>query len=610
MRPQIIAFASGSSNHSLECIKMTKEMKFRGQDAEEQAQAEGRAMDKAEKDAPIVFYDVEVYPNLFVVCWKYRGDHPTVRMVNPTAQDLEPLLKMKLVGFYNRRYDNHILYARFMGYDNAALFALSQKLVGGNQTAYFGEAYNLSYADIYDFSSVKQSLKKFMITLGVNKMEMELPWDLPVPDEMIDKVVEYCVNDVEGTEAVFEDRYQDFVARQILAELSGLSVNDTTQKHTAKIIFGNDREPTKSFVYTDLSTQFPGYEFDFGKSSYRGEDPGEGGYVYAEPGMYENVALLDVASMHPTSLIELDMFGPYTPKFKDLLDARLAIKNGRYAEARKMLDGRLAPYLKDEGDAKALSYALKIVINIVYGLTSAKFNNPFRDNRNKDNIVAKRGALFMIDLKHMLHDLGYDVIHIKTDSVKIPNATPEAIQAVVDFGKQYGYDFEHEATYDALCLVNDAVYIARQGHGKDAKWTAVGAQFQHPYVYKTLFTKEDVGFNDLTETKQVTKGVIYIDFDGREKPTRDQMHFVGKIGSFIPVNAESGLGGTLYRVSEEDKLYAVAGTKGYLWMEAALAKHQWPEIAEVIDWRYYEGLAEAATTAIDYYGPVDPFING
>ena len=55
---------------------------------------------------------------------------------------------------------------------------------------------------------------------------------------------------------------------------------------------------------------------------------------------------------------------------------------------------------------KHLAYALKIAINIVYGLTSAKFDNPFRDIRNKDNIVAKRGALFMIELKHALQERG------------------------------------------------------------------------------------------------------------------------------------------------------------------------------------------------------------
>ncbi len=71
------------------------------------------------------------------------------------------------------------------------------------------------------------------------------------------RVVDYCVNDVRATEKVFEARKADFVARQILAELSGLTVNDTTQNHTARIIFGMDKRPAKKFVYTDLSKEFP-----------------------------------------------------------------------------------------------------------------------------------------------------------------------------------------------------------------------------------------------------------------------------------------------------------------------------------------------------------------
>jgi DNA polymerase elongation subunit (family B) len=290
-----------------------------------------------------------------------------------------------------------------------------------------------------------------------------------VPEELFEKVEEYCCNDLDSTEAVFEDRAQDFAARQILAELSGLTVNDTTQKHTAKIIFGDDRNAKSSFVYTDLSKEFEGYEFVKGKSSYRGEDPSEGGYVYAEPGMYENVAVLDVASMHPTSLIQLNLFGKYTPNFQALLDARLAIKHEDYKTAGELLGGKLKPYLRDPEDAEALSYALKIVINIVYGLTSAKFENPFVDVRNKDNIVAKRGALFMIDLKNFCQEHGWQVVHIKTDSIKIPNATPQIIETIKLFGAKYGYTFEHEATYDKFCLVNDAVYIAHVGWAEKAK---------------------------------------------------------------------------------------------------------------------------------------------
>ncbi|WIC89953.1 DNA primse/polymerase [Gordonia phage Hydrus] len=605
MRPRILAFANNSSNQPLICLKTVQQMKFASDLLSESNKlAEGpndiRPENSSKTDDRIAFFDIEVYPNLFLVCWKFEGEGASVvKMLNPKAEDIEALFKLKLVGFNNRRYDNHILYAAFMGYSIEELYKLSQKMIAeNNRAALFGEAYNLSYADIFDFSSKKQGLKKFMIELGITKQEMEIPWDQPVSPDKVDKVIEYCVNDVLGTEAVFNARKQDFVARQILADLSGLTVNETTQKHTAKIIFGNDRQPQKKFKYTDLSERFPGYKFEAGKSSYKGEDPSEGGYVYAQPGMYQNVAVLDVASMHPTSIIELNLFGDdYTPNFKDLLDARIAIKRGEYDRAKKMLDGKLTPYLKDEGDAKDLSYALKIVINIVYGLTSAKFENAFRDVRNRDNIVAKRGALFMIDLKEFVESKGFEVAHIKTDSIKIPNATPEIIKEVTDFGASYGYDFEHEATYDSFCLVNDAVYIARKGED----WEAIGAQFKHPYVFKKLFSKEEITFNDLCETKNVTQGAIYLDlnYEDKENPTKiEDMQFIGKIGRFVPVDPGNG-GGVLYRV-KDDKAYAVTGTRGYLWVEAHIAE-QLPESA--VDFSYFDELADKAFEQIEFYGP-------
>ena len=137
--------------------------------------------------------------------------------------------------------------------------------------------------------------------------------------------------------------------------MSGLTVNDTTQRHTAQIIFGNDPSPQNKFVYTDLSEIFPGYTFDAGKSTYRGEVTGEGGYVYAEPGMHTDVALLDIESMHPTSLILLDMFGPYTKNFAELVDARLAIKHKNYQEARETIRGILKKYISSDEAATAIS---------------------------------------------------------------------------------------------------------------------------------------------------------------------------------------------------------------------------------------------------------------
>ena len=590
MRASILGFAAQSTNQSSAALKTVQKMKFKS----EQEMNTSSTND----ETPIVFFDVEVYPNLFVVCWKYQGKSDVVKMINPGPKEIEDLFKFKLVGFNNRRYDNHILYARFLGYSNEELYRLSQKIITTNDGGLFGEAYNISYADIYDFTSKKQGLKKYEIELGILHMELDIPWDEPVSEKLWSLVVDYCVNDVVATESVFESRHDDFVARSILADLSGLSVNHTTQQHTTKIIFGDEKYPQSSFNYTDLSTIFPGYKFDGRESTYRGEVVGEGGYVHAEPGMYENVAVLDVASMHPTTIEQLELFGPYTIRYSELKEARLAIKHNDFERARGLLGGKLAKFLEgDATNASGLSYALKIVINIVYGLTSAKFNNAFRDTRNIDNIVAKRGALFMIDLKHEVQERGFTVAHIKTDSIKIPDATPEILAFVNEFGKKFGYDFEHEGTYDKFCLVNDAVYIAKTGN----KWDAVGAQFQHPYVFKTLFTHEPITFDDYCETKNVTQGAMYLDYN--VDPLRKILEFmhVGRTGSFVPVLNN---GATLWRI-KDDKKYAVTGTKGYRWIERDAAAIRNPLD---VDMSYFESLKKEAFEAIDFYGDFDRFV--
>jgi len=597
LRPRILAFANNSTHQASNCLKIVQTMRFQS-DEEVSADAVVEVTDDR-----MVIFDIEVYPNLFVICWKFKGDDNIVRMINPSREEVENLTKLKLVGFYNRRFDNHILYAAVLGYSIEKLYELTRKIViDNNRNAFFAQAYNLSYADVWEISSVKQGLKKFEIDLGIHHMELDFPLDEPVDEKDWSRVVEYCCNDVRATEAVLEDRWEDFVARQILAELSGLTINDTTQRHTAQIIFGNDRNPQRSFVYTDLSKEFKGYKFDAGKSSYRGEDPGEGGYVYAEPGIYKKVALLDIASMHPTTIEILNLFGKYTEKFSDLKKARMAIKRRDFSSARKMLEGRLAPYLENEDGADKLAYALKIVINIVYGLTSAKFPNPFRDNRNKDNIVAKRGALYMIDLKNDLQENGHRVVHIKTDSVKIPGATKRAIAFVKEHGARYGYDFEHEITYDKFCLVNDAVYIARKGD----TWTAVGSQFQHPYIFKTLFSGEDLTFDDFCESKNVVQGTMYLDREEHEEDEALDYHLMrhlGRTGRFVPVLQG---GGTLYRV-KDDKYYAVAGTKGYKWVEAEIAQ----SITDLkIDMSYFEKLKAEAIKTIESFGSFEEFVNG
>ena len=668
MKNQIYAFAAHSTNQSEYCVKLVKQMHFKSDES-------STPVDTA--SAQMVFYDIEVFPNLLLVNWKIRGEgHKIVRMINPKPEEIEDLLKFRLVGFNCRRYDNHIIYARLMGYNNEQIYNLSQRIINGERNAFFGEAYNLSYTDIYDFASAgnKKSLKKLEIEMGIHHQELGLPWDQPVPENLWPKVSEYCDNDVIATEAAFDYLSADWTARQILADLAGLTVNDTTNTLTTRFIFGKNKTPQSQFCYRDMSKPvksldpevkkfldeacpemmsqrhgpeksllpyFPGYKFESGVSTYKGETVGEGGYVYAEPGMHYHVALLDIVSMHPHSLIAECLFGPeFTRRFREIVESRVNIKHEAWDIVNSMLGGVLTPYVQKvingEMKTKDLANALKTAINSVYGLTSANFDNPFRDIRNKDNIVAKRGALFMIDLKEEVQKRGFTVAHIKTDSIKIPNATPEIIQFVMDFGRKYGYTFEHEATYDRMCLVNDAVYICRYD---DGHWDATGTQFAVPYVFKTLFSKEKIEFNDLCETKSVTSA-LYLDMnehlpdvsdaekdlakietkfkkgeiDEAEYNTRKEEYgliiatghdykFIGKVGAFCPI--KPGCGGGLLVREKDGKYYSATGSKGYRWLESEMVQNN----QDIIDISYYKELVDTAVETISEYGDFEMFVS-
>lgn len=292
----------------------------------------------------------------------------------------------------------------------------------------------------------------------------------------------------------------------------------------------------------------------------------------------------------------------------------------------------------------------------------------------------------MINLKHEVQRRGYKVAHIKTDSIKIPDADLEIIRFVTDYGKKYGYIFEHEATYDRMTLVNDAVYIAKYAtvehccelYGeayvnqskdvvKDCKkhggqWTATGTQFQIPYVFKKLFSHEEIEFRDMCETKSVSSA-LYLDMnegmpdvselervyslrksayiqlpDGKrfldaETPKKDQnllstwehltdgdlaseiakghnYVFIGKVGQFCPMK-DSFNGGILLRETTSktgEKGYAAAtGSKGYRWLESEMVKSLGKENG--IDRSYYDAMVDTAANDISKYGDFEWFVS-
>lgn len=708
MYNDILNYAMASSNSSEYCLELLAKIPFKSEEATD-------STEKEYDNDRIVFFDVEVWPNLFIFGYKFLDGEKHV-LLNPKPEQVEYLLKCKLVGFNCRKYDNHIVYAFLQGYTNEQLFKLSQKIVkskkGDRDNGMFGEAYNMSYTDIYDFSKKKQSLKKWEIELGIYHKEMDASWDEPLPEELWEEAAKYNGNDLDATEALWKSKgiQVDFTSRLILADIAGGCPNDTDNTLTERLILGSnyserkaakntfhyrnlaepvyelepDQEEFLKEIFPEMMSQthgeansllpyFPGYTFDpYTKTSiYKGETIGEGGLVRAIPGIYGYAKTFDVTSMHPHSLASEYYFGKYTACYYNLVRARIAIKHDNMEFLGKLFEGKLLKYCEDEETKSKLSTALKTPINAVYGLTAAAFENNLRHPDNKDNIVAKRGALFMMDLRDAVLAQGYKIFHIKTDSLKVINPDEYIENFILDFGKKYGYSFEVEHEFEKICLVNDAVYIAKvtendadwkkackkaaaKGEPEPTRWTATGAQFQIPYVFKTLFSKKPITFEDVCMIKNVSKGALYLDYNeglpdvsswetlkelrkqakdirvamsweeakevgwtksdnalynmnlGMSEEELDNLiatghkrQFIGKVGNFCPMQPGYG-GAELVCMNEEGKYVSPSGTKDIRWLEAEYVRLN--NLEDKINYDYFENMCKEAIHDISQYG--------
>ena len=680
LQDRVTTFAMNSTNQANTCLKLLEGLHWCSDDIKDtidnnfiEAVMNSPELEKVlEDNKPLCFYDIEVFPNYNVLCYSVEGEDTWHKIRFPHPKDIQLLYnQFRMIAYNGRAYDCHIAQAMLLGYSPKEVYKTSKGIVSEGALKHgFMDAYGNDYADPYDIATKKQSLKDWEYELGITHIENNHPWDEDLDPKYWDEVDEYCGNDVMALKAVWKAIETDIDVRKFLCDLSGLKMINTNRQHITKFIFKGDKKP--NLVYTDLATgiakymsgevaeptnnfvqAFPGYEFNkFGfkkedykdgvcttmKSRYMGEDPSEGGYVCSIPGIYYNVWCFDVSGMHPASVIALNKLGEYTQIYKEIRDARLYIKHKDFESAGKLLGGVLKPYLKDKKSAKALSVALKLVLNSLYGWCAATFPCEFKDPRDLDNIVAKRGALFMITLKNEVIKKGFEVIHCKTDSIKVVAPTEELHQFINEFGEKYGYIFEVEEKFEKICLMNRAVYVAKEFEDSPAyldrleknpnasRWTATGGTAkEQPYVLKKLFSGEETTIADLPQKKKAQKGALYLDFNEdfpditAEKKELEKLkkknlpeskdriaaledyiskqhdyRFIGRVGQFVPI--KPGCGGAELLCNRDGKYVAVAGSTGYRFKEYAyvVANH----LEDEIDMSFYDNMCEELKTDI------------
>jgi len=130
-------------------------------------------------------------------------------------------------------------------------------------------------------------------------------------------------------------------------------------------------------------------------------------------------------------------------------------------------------------------------------------------------------------------------------------------------------------------------------------------------VFKTLFSHDELIFDDFCEARSVLKGTMYL-YKGPETPVNGVLDgdaallkHVGRTGLFVPVESQ---GGGLYRF-HDGKYYAVSGTKGHRWVESDAAIELGEKDELEIDMTYFEKLKEEAIATIEKFGSFEDLVS-
>lgn len=484
-------------------------------------------------DNELIFFDTEVYKNLFILVTKRHGDKNYKAYVNPALKALEEALHPYCkywIGYNNNYYDNFILYKLkklLKSNQNYSVIMPELKKFSDEIINRYdkGREYGKisTYLDFYKLCSKDKSLSKLKYELGYPCLETPYSFDEDILPGQIDECVNYCVNDVLGLEYAFfqPQYYQKYLAHKNLCKMVDIQVSNSTNTTTGVLIFGhttNDWRKSQLRLpnLTEYINNIPGYEnakFEAQESEtgtngvfINGDTKtviNRGGENKTTPGKYTNVVSLDVDSMYVTSFINTRYFGDFTDRIKQLRDVRLALKRKILPEVHRLYK-EFGEFITNEHiDFKLASDMLKLCLNSLYGLSSASFDNFMKLPENETNLIANLGNIMMNELYQECIAKKYNVVHIKTDGIKIANCTEEMINFCIDFAKSWGFNFSIDEKYKDFLIIDNANYI---GVTEDGKISSRGELFNNNWI--KAYVKDDFDRETASIILQVKKGVI------------------------------------------------------------------------------------------------------
>lgn len=414
----------------------------------------------------LLFYDIEVFKEDALVVFKNKAKEIVQIFHNNFDGVLDLVKGKKLVGYNNHYYDDKILTAMINGNTPYQIKKLNDRIINGEQVKAIH--HTIDSLDCFQQIDVaKPGLKKIEGNMGKMILESSVDFtiDRKLTEDELKEVIDYCCYDVDTTIDIFKMReYNYFNVKETLVKMLPERLHDKAMKWNTTTISANillekplpkwsdirlgeynadgEYEMLKLVpqevvdMWTDKSQKKKkttiheyGCSIEFGYGGLHG--------VNASRKRFENVKLLDVASMYPHIILNLQALGQATEKYREILNRRIEVKH------------------KD----KQLSDALKLVLNSVYGNLKNQYS--MLNNPNAALSVCIYGQIALYELCKRLAPF-VTLVNINTDGVAFTTTGDEYKQIWKEWEQDFNLTLE-EDNFDLWIQNNVNNYVAVQG---------------------------------------------------------------------------------------------------------------------------------------------------
>lgn len=462
----------------------------------------------------LVFYDIEVYAyNAFVIFKDI--DKNVLKIFHNNFDGLRDFVKDKiLVGYNNYFYDDLVLSKMMKSWNNTQLKEFNDRIIKGENKDKTVDRCIDSLDCFQQIDVAKPGLKKIEGNMGKMILESNVSFDIdrPLTEDELKEAMFYCEYDVDTTIDVYKLRENSyFKTKEMLVEKLG---NEKAKRWNTTTISGNLligktinkwsslRVPEHMMEMVD-----PEIKEMWGQVNLFADDLkvktitkkmfdndiqfGFGGLHGApnRPIKVKNVKLLDVTSMYPNIILNINALNEATEEYRKILERRIEIKH------------------KD----KLESDALKLILNSVYG----NLNNQYSvlNNPKAAYSVCVYGQIALFELCKRLSST-CKIININTDGVAFITNNDRYLKVKEQWEKDFNLKLE-EDNFDLFIQKDVNNYIGVKGDKIKCKGGDV-----NKYNEDKFFSNNNARIIDIAIVDYLVYGKSVLDtlLENRDKP--------------------------------------------------------------------------------------------